>query len=296
MRYCKNTKTQIDVRFDSVNDMMAAANFADSHTNPLATAKQRSVNKDRFKERLADEKSDWMIGITDAKSLENLFAKPPQWLLDAGTECLDTINAAVGSRLDAPIKRRRRVGVEDGDSVNIDRFLVRSPEPWERMESHRDTTPIVTITVDLATSARQSREELLWRGAAAVATAMQIERLGGQCEILGINTINRLDVDHKVNMTQVITIKPAHEKATLSSTLICTGHLGFFRYAVINTFFACSKQKVNSVCGYPGNTSSALLQELGSDVHISRDCTTSSKAIAKANEMMESFQKGQAHV
>lgn len=287
MRYLQNTKTRIGVRFDSVEDMMQATSFAESHANPAATAKQRWINMQDLKDRDVDP--DWTEGITDADSLANLFANPPEWLIEAGTKCLDTINAAVGSRLDAPIKRRRRIGVEDGDSVNIDRFLVRSPEPWERMDSYRNTTPIVTITVDLVTSAGQSRESLLWRGAAAVGAAMQIERLGGQCEIIGINAVAKVDGERR--LIQEILIKPVHEKATLSSTLICTGHVGFYRYAVLNSFFACSVGRVAGGMGQCMDTPISVLKDVGCDIHIGRNCTSASKAIAEANAAIESFDK-----
>ena len=287
MRYLQNTETRIGVRFNSVVDMMQATRFAESHANPAATAKQRWINMQDLKDRDVDP--DWTEGITDADSLANLFANPPEWLIEAGTKCLDTINAAVGSRLDAPIKRRRRIGVEDGDSVNIDRFLVRSPEPWERMDAYRNTTPIVTITVDLVTSAGQSRESLLWRGAAAVGTAMQIERLGGQCEIIGINAVAKVDGERR--LIQDILIKPVHEKATLSSTLICTGHVGFYRYAVLNSFFACSVGRVERSMGQCMDTPISVLKDVGCDIHIGRNCTSASKAIAEANAAIESFDK-----
>ena len=283
----------VDVEFASVDELIRSSNLEDGYVNPQATAKQAASRREVHESRRAEAaagRDDYYEGISTEEVLAKNTANPPDWLINGGKRCLASINAAVGNRLQTPAKRRRRIGVEDGDTVNIDRFLMRSPEPWERMEQHRNTTPIIRITFDMVTSGGARKEDLLWRGAAAVASAMQIERLGGRCEIVGINVVTTPDKDYKMKKQIIrVMIKPAHVKAPLSSTLFASAHVGFYRFVVVQAINSLTRQGANGGHGHCHNTTPQLLTELGSDIHIPRRCKTEAEAIATANDAARTY-------
>ena len=293
MKFHTLKPSYVDVEFASVDELIRCSNLEDGYVNPKSSSKQaasrREVHLDRRSEA-AGGRDDWYQDITTEEKLAKATANPPDWLIDGGKRCLASINAAIGSGLQTPAKRRRRIGVEDGDTVNIDRYLMRSPEPWERMEQHRNTSPIIRITFDMVTSGGSDKEDLLWRGAAAVASAMQIERLGGRCEIVGINTVQTPDKDRKMKKQIIrVMIKPAHVKATLSSTLFASAHVGFYRFVVVQAINSLTLQGANSGHGHCINTPSDVLTEVGSDIHIPRNCKTEAHAIQTANVAAQTY-------
>ena len=167
MKFHTLKPSYVDVEFASVDELIRCSNLEDGYVNPKSSSKQaasrREVHLDRRSEA-AGGRDDWYQDITTEEKLAKATANPPDWLIDGGKRCLASINAAIGSGLQTPAKRRRRIGVEDGDTVNIDRYLMRSPEPWERMEQHRNTSPIIRITFDMVTSGGSDKEDLLWGG------------------------------------------------------------------------------------------------------------------------------------
>ncbi len=53
--------------------------------------------------------------------------------------------------------------------MDVDRFLARDPNLWNRIEREHQTKRTVTIGCNLGVNAGQAPEDLLWRGAAAMA-------------------------------------------------------------------------------------------------------------------------------
>lgn len=299
MRYVKNTRKNIEIEFASVEEIMASAQYREDMRNPKAGTKNATMRDWKYNERRdtfpnVDAPSKY-AGILSDEDLDNALTSPPQWLIDGGNRCLDEIEASIAPRIDAPGKRRRRIGVEDGDTINVDRFLTRDPEPWERMERKRHTSPIVVITCDMGTNWKMQKHTLLWRGAAAVASAMAVERMGGRCEIWGVKSVTDPGKGVKRLTTRVL-VKRADESTSMSRTLTALGHVGFYRYVTLQ---ACNTSLPVPACGSygaPTNVPRATLKDLQSDIHISRDATTPARAIEVANQAITNFEGRFANV
>lgn len=103
-----------------------------------------------------------------------------------GMSCFDALRSQIDDRdFPAPkIKRRKPGYFEDrGDSVCIDRY--RGGDPfWRRSKREQEIGPkIVTVSIDLATSARVPAEKILWRGIVGTVLCDILERSGYRVQL-----------------------------------------------------------------------------------------------------------------
>ena len=242
MKYHLNTSDHIVTVFDSVDDLIDQAfcchdpeQFATrcNPTNRMANRREFCVKQ---ADRLKGSRADWALGIKDLQTATDLLNNPPDWMVDKAHECLDQIDTAVAKQHDSAAPRRKRLrGLEDGDTLMLERVMTRHPEPWERMDRPTVSHKVVRILVNCATSWKLDKESLVYRGAAAVASAMQIEQRGGKCEIWAAFCSDRCVSAYGVdNLDQLTLVKPVNEPTTISRTLATVAHLGFFRCVMLN--------------------------------------------------------------
>jgi hypothetical protein len=156
----------------------------------MADYAQNDHNRELIRERIsihtAGGGDDWANYYNREKMLAAI-ANPPSALVEA----VDAMRAELTAELAPPTTARRRVrhGQEFGDELDSDRWLVRDLAPWDRNVREMQPKRTVTIGVNLSVSAAQTAEELIYRGAAAVALADIITARGVNVGIVAFWTI-----------------------------------------------------------------------------------------------------------
>jgi hypothetical protein len=132
---------------------------------------QNDGNAEFIRQRQAQAlsgKDRWANHFTRARFLREL-SNPSQHLLEA----VDKMRQRLVGEVAAPNAPRRRIrrGQEWGEELDTDRWLVRDLAPWERCVRESQPRRTVTIGCNLSVSASATPEQLLYRGAAALALA-----------------------------------------------------------------------------------------------------------------------------
>jgi len=131
------------------------------------------------RKRIADGLARWSGGAwiehRTPAGLGELLKHPDGRILDAVERMKGEILSDV---MPTETRRRRRRGVDSGDEIDVDRYLARVPEMWERTE--RQSTPKRTVWIGLNAwvHSKQRSPDLLWRGAAIAALAERLAVAG----------------------------------------------------------------------------------------------------------------------
>jgi len=106
------------------------------------------------------------------------------------SEAVDRMREKLVGEIDFPKTpgRRGRHGQEFGESMDADRYLARDPMAWDR--SVRVETPrrTITIGVNLSVNCDVNGDEMMWRGAAALALADILQTRGFNVEIVAFSS------------------------------------------------------------------------------------------------------------
>ena len=297
MKYHMNTPNRCVTVFDSVGDLIDQAfcchdeeQFA-SRCNPIQTHDGDLREFCVKQANRLEHRHTWVMGVKNRKTTMDLFDNPPDWMIGKAHSCLDQIDTAVANQNEAAAPRRkRRLGLEDGDTLMLDRVMTRHPEPWERMERPDVSHKVVRILVNCATDWKQDKEILVYRGAAAVASAMQIEQRGGKCEIWATFCSSSCRYAYGVkNFDQITLVKPCNEPTTVTRTLATVAHLGFFRCVMLNASqnSAQSSPHEDHNYGIPARISGPVQTYVKPDVTIDYTDVTLTAACAAVSRSIE---------
>jgi hypothetical protein len=296
MKYVMNTRNHIFTVFDSIEDLVDQA-FCCHDPEQFATRCNPTIRYEgdfrQFCVKQADRlkgRERWVLGVRDRRTTLDLLENPPDWMVERAHECLDQIQTAIAKQHEGTAPRRKRLrGLEDGDTLMLERVMTRHPEPWERM--HRPAVPhkIVRIMVNPVTSAGEDKLNLVYRGAAAVASAMQIEEQGGKAEIWAGNCVSDgTTAFGAANFSQLTLVKPANEPTTISRTLATVAHLGFFRCVMLNAFQNSAKTSAEGhAYGRCADISKPVLDHVKPDVMIDWKDTSLTAACAAVSRSIE---------
>ena len=152
---------------------------------------QNMTSQEHLRKRMAEALSgrdEWSNHFTRDRFLREL-SKPARHLMEA----VDRMREKLIGDVVQPTTPRRRVrhGQEFGDELDVDRYLARDPLVWDR--SVREVQPRRTVTIgcNLAVNAHVKPEELLYRGAAALALADILTSRGVSVGIVAFDSIQQ---------------------------------------------------------------------------------------------------------
>lgn len=162
------------MEFDSLADMRASIESAPG----IAVKQTVKASGDRDESFVGRDLPQWA-------DVWKAIEEPWQ----AGLEIVEQMRRELSGVIPAPVSRarRRRWNQDDGDDICRDR-LASGQDYWRQSRRECVTGPqTITIVADMATSARVDAEDILWRGAAAVAMCATLEENGYRCELLGLS-------------------------------------------------------------------------------------------------------------
>ena len=147
------------------------SSVTDAVQDALADFAQTTHNQEFIRNRMDEAlggKDPWASRYTREKFLKEL-SDPKQSLLAA----VDEMRAELVAEFPLPTSPRRRVrhGQEFGEDIDVDRWLRRIPECWDRNVREQQPRRTVTIGCNLAANASVKAHQTLYRGAAALALA-----------------------------------------------------------------------------------------------------------------------------
>jgi hypothetical protein len=150
---------------------------------------QNDASREWLRKRMAralSGRDEWANNFTHDRFMLEL-SRPSQRLLDA----VDRMRGQLIGEVAAPTAPRRKVrrGQEWGEELDVDRYLSRDPSPWDRNVRERQPRRTVTIGCNLTVNAGVRPEELLYRGAAALALADVLTGRGVNVGIVAFDSV-----------------------------------------------------------------------------------------------------------
>lgn len=146
-------------------------------------------------------------------------------------------------------KRQTKFSEFEGDEVDYDKLFAGQPF-WRKTEREAHTGSMdVTVVIDTTTPANKRSEDILWRGAAALALAVILEEKGYHCEIWVVNGSQLFYRESRGIMTSCC-LKRGSDTMDVS-TLINTVSGWFYRTALFTVLETiCLKENKRAAYGY----------------------------------------------
>jgi hypothetical protein len=175
--------------------------------------------------RALSGRDDWSNYYTLDRLMAGL-SNPPRHL----TEAVDRMREKFVGDLGTPCAPRRRVrhGQDFGDELDADRYLARDPMAWDRSVREQQPRRLVTIGVNLTVNAGVKPEELLYRGAAALALADILTSRGFNVGIVAFDSVYR-PTDQVVHGVIKYTLKDPLMPLDLGAVTFALCEIAFFR-------------------------------------------------------------------
>ena len=167
----------------------------------LADFAQNEENRKALTENMDDSLSGhrrWANHFTRAKFLKEL-SEPSKSLLAA----VDEMRESMVEEFSPPTTARRKMrrNQEFGEELDPDRYLAKSITPWDRSVREQRPTRNVTIGINLSVNAGADADDLLYRGAAALALADMMTSQGFNVGIVAFESCE--DVTSQVSKAVV---------------------------------------------------------------------------------------------
>ena len=163
-------------------------------------------------------------------------------------------------------KRKAGFSFEEGDEVDYDRLM--SGQEFFRTVKRESTTgpTTVTIVIDTTTPASQDSDNILWRGAAAIALTILLEEKGYSVELWVVNG-SSLYAGKDTKVMTSCCLKECSDPIDFS-TLVNTVSGWFYRsitFTLLDTLCAHAGEKVALGYGYCAEPDQTDLDQFNSD-------------------------------
>jgi len=263
--------------WDSVSELVADA-LSDRAQSEEA---RRFIRDGVHREHAGDR---WANRHTVA-TLRKAVSDPSAKLLSA----IDEMRGHLVDDLALPTAPRRRVrrGLESGDEMDPDRWLVRNPYCWEQSQREPQPRRTVTIGVNVTVYWAQEPEELLYRGAAACALADVLTARGLNVRILGLSVGS--DCSSRVRkLVTTVELKRGDMPLDMAALATAVCDIGFFRMIVMPAEFRHLPGAVDHGLGTRGNQALPQADRRGIDYLIESDVTSREAAVKWLRGVMDS--------
>jgi hypothetical protein len=196
---------------------------------------QNEGNRKFIRRRLAEHgvfagRGDTWTNRHSYQSLAKALREPPRQIIDAVEQMREQLTREVAPPRQA--RRRKRRNQEWGDELMPEQVLMRSLNPWERMDREMRPIHTATIGVDLSVSGDQKPQELLWRGAAAAALADILTQRGCNVEIVAFWSVEKMTSTVKRVVAKYM-IKRSDMPLDLGSVSVSIAEIAFSRLVAL---------------------------------------------------------------
>lgn len=196
--------------------------------------------------------------------------------------------------LGEPRSRRRRTRFRDDDGDELDYDRMRSGQSFWRTSRREWARGPVTITVivDVCASCGVNHNDILWRGAAAIALTKKLEAAGYRVELWATEVQQELwkpNSRNPITLVEAVCLKRPGDPID-ESTLI-TAVSGWF-YRTIAFRAMCSGQhSLSPALGFPRSPKSEELDHISRDENriLIADCWTYGTAVDKVRGAIETL-------
>ncbi|MCY3024596.1 MAG: hypothetical protein NTW87_36945 [Planctomycetota bacterium] len=194
------------------------------------------AQNDPNRERIRDARDMLLSGserqgnyFTRRKLLDEVF-NPPAELLSA----VDRMREKIIGELDLPTRQRRKLrrNLDWGDEMDVDRWAARDLSMWERVERAPEPRRTVTIGCNISVNHHQAPEELLYRGAAALALADILTERGCNVQVILFETNGSPSSAVETGLAKCV-VKAADMPLDLGAIAFAMCEIAFNRCAVI---------------------------------------------------------------
>ncbi len=267
VRNCQATKADLRVEWASVTEAV----------ENVTTAAPAAINVSHMARHWGCWGNSWADMRSESWMREALQTPDPT-TLESVKSLSEKIEARIPSMTRSAPKRVRRRNLEDGCEITPDRFLMRSPEMWERMERTAQPTRTIKIAVEYSVSCMQTRSDMLYRGAALIALSDWLCVNGYSVEIVGLWCDRAITSGGGLSWSAV-TIKPFRSPLDIGAITTATCEIAFARMIVLLGQAVHSDRVLAGNLGYPAPMPEAVKQELSIDLTCPTSVTTESRAV-----------------
>jgi hypothetical protein len=219
----------------------------------------------------------------DETSLRKALSQPAKETLAE----IDAMRRTLVNELALPTTARRKVrrGMEWGDDLDADRYLSREPNAWEQSVRDPATRRTVTIGVNLTVCAGQNADELLYRGAAAVALADLLTQRGINVRLIGFSVGEEVS-SRMHRLVSTVEFKAADMPLDVASLATAVCDVGFFRMVVMPAEFRHLTGQVSTCLGIRGGQYLPSPDRMALDYLVESRVTTRESALDWLREQM----------
>jgi hypothetical protein len=192
-------------------------------------------------------------------------------------------------------KRRPRFREDDGDELDYDR-LRSGQDAWRTTRRASTRGPqTVTVLCDIAASCRRNHDDILWRGAAAIALTHRLEEAGYRVELWAVDGTRELWNKGTIAGVFAVCLKRASDPID-RSTLISAVSGWAYRTFWFRAFCGGGHRSVSRILGYPMALTSEMLDEISRDANriLIDDAFTYDDAVAALRDALGHVAKGGA--
>lgn len=160
------------------------------------------------------------------------------------------------------VKWRFRIRLEEGDSVDVERYLEGQARCWDGCRRIRRTRPTVRIYVNYGGNCDKSARQLAVQGAVGVTLAEAAEAAGMSSEIWGVNYVRGYDADH-TDLMGMICLKHQNEYADAGMISFVLGDSTFYRNLVFRTWIKDAARRGCDVTYFLGSHRDVNMDDIG---------------------------------
>ena len=237
----KKNGSMIEIEFDGVDDLMKTAN---RYKEPKFESDARMISECFTRE------NDWNGHSTLKKVGEALLEPTPKMnaVIATGESLFDSEDWAT-EKPRRKIKRR----LEDGDEIDVERWIDREPDMWEESKKVKGPRFGVRIGVNVAAAGSVGLDGFRWRTSAVVAILNICEELNIPCEVMCYHRADEF-THSDCNVRTKFPVKRPEHLLDIDLLAYVLGDRSFFRCAVLGSeviSVAEVGERADSGLGYP---------------------------------------------
>ena len=234
------------------------------------------------------QQSGIIAGINDIEAFKYAMHNPKGYVLEAVKEMKEQITES----MQLPTQNRRRTvkNLDNGTDLDVDKMYFQPEIAWSEVRKVSVPAKIITIGINMSARCGQEPDEVLWRGAAAVALADILTQRGISVQIVAIcksgNVANRDDT-----LVARLIVKRPDMPLSISTIASACCNIYFMRVGILCASVRKIKGKPSYGYGYPMELHGTELD--GIDYLIKKDITNRESAKQWLREKVNRGQESQ---